>query len=163
MSEEFKSIETQEKFDEAIRSRLQRERESVEKKFAGYLSPEDLAKKTGDFETKIAELNKTIEAGKTKEADLNTKISELEAKNKTYETASVKSRIAHETGLPYEAISFLQGEDEETIQKSANVLKGLMGNKSGSLPLASTETDNNSKDENANYKALLKSLRGEEE
>ena len=50
MSEESKVIDTQEAFDSAIKSRLERNTktvtEEVTKKFEGYLSPEDFSKKT---------------------------------------------------------------------------------------------------------------------
>ena len=42
---EFKVIETQEQFDEAIKERLTREREKVEKEYEGYLSPKDVQEK----------------------------------------------------------------------------------------------------------------------
>ena len=38
---EFTPITTQEDFDKAIGERLKRERETVKKEYAGYLSPED--------------------------------------------------------------------------------------------------------------------------
>lgn len=161
MSDEFKVIETQEQFNEAISERLKRERETVEKKFAGYISPEEAAKKSEELNTKIAELNKTIESEKEAKSKLNAQITELQGKNKEYETASVKSRIAHETGLPYEAIAFLSGDDEESIQKNANALKGLMGQQGGGLPLASTETNNMKDEKSEEMKTLLKNLRGE--
>lgn len=161
---DFKVIETQEQFNEAISARLQRERESMEKKYEGFISPDELSKQTETLNAKIAELNKTIqtnaEAAKEKENSLSSQISELTKQNKIYETASVKSRIAHESGLSYEAIGFLQGDDEESIQQSADALKGLLGGQ-GVPPLASTETGNNSDEKAADFKQLLKNIRGE--
>lgn len=161
---EFKVIETQEQFNEAISERLQRERASMEKKYEGFLSPEEVSKQKEGLNAKIAELNKTIETEKesanTRISDLTKQISELTAANKTYETNSVKIRVAHEAGLSYDAVGFLQGEDEESILKSAESLKGLIG-ATGIAPLASTETDNNSKVQDADFKQLLKNIRGE--
>ena len=57
---------------------------------------------------------------------------------KAYETDSVKTRIAHETGLSYDAIKFLQGDNEENIRQSAQALKSLCGN-GQAAPLADTE------------------------
>jgi hypothetical protein len=65
-------------------------------------------------------------------------LAERDTKIKAYETRSVKMRIANEAGLSYEAIDFLQGDDEESIRKSADVLKGLVG-KQPAPPLASKE------------------------
>lgn len=165
MSEEFKIIETQEQFNEAIAGRLQRERASMEKKYEGFLSPEEVSKQTEGLNAKIAELTKSIETEKesatTKINDMAKQISELTAANKIHETNSVKIRIAHEAGLSYDAVSFLQGDDEETILKSAESLKGLIGTSGGVAPLASTETDNNKNEKTADFKQLLKNIRGE--
>lgn len=165
MSEEFKVIETQEQFNEAISGRLQRERTAVEKKYEGFLSPEEVSKQTESLNAKIVELTKSIEtnaaAAKETENTLSAKIAELTAANKIHETNSVKIRIAHEAGLSYDAVGFLQGDDEETIFKSAESLKGLIGTSGGVAPLASTEHDNNSTEKAADFKQLLKNIRGE--
>ena len=42
---DFTPITTQEEFDKAIGERLKRERETVKKEYAGYLSPDDEKKK----------------------------------------------------------------------------------------------------------------------
>ena len=42
---EFTPITTQEEFDKAIGDRLKRERETVKKEYADYLSPDDVQKK----------------------------------------------------------------------------------------------------------------------
>ena len=50
----FKPIETQEELNNIIKDRLKRERESTEKRFEGYISPEEHAKA-------IAESNKAFD------------------------------------------------------------------------------------------------------
>ena len=45
---DFKIIETQEQFDEAIKARLERDRESYARKFEGWISPEEFEKRTGE-------------------------------------------------------------------------------------------------------------------
>lgn len=111
MAEEFKVIETQEAFDAAIKDRLERQRKTVTadvtKQYAGYISPED-AQKSAD---KIAELTKQI--------------SELTAKNTAYELGAMKSKIAHETGLPYQLADRLTGTTEDEIRKDAEALAQL--------------------------------------
>ena len=42
---EFKAITTQEEFDEIIKDRLERERKTVEKKFEGYMSKDEVEEK----------------------------------------------------------------------------------------------------------------------
>lgn len=135
---EFTPIETQEQFDAAIGERLKRERETQEKKYSGYVSPDVFSNKSKEYETKIGELNKSITAANEKLAGYDKQIAERDARLKAYETDSVKTRIAHETGLSYDAIKFLQGDNEENIRQSAQALKSLCGN-GQAAPLADTE------------------------
>ena len=134
-NEGFKPIETQEELNAIIKDRLKRERESTEKRFEGWVSPEDHAKA-------IEDANKAFDDyKKVHEGDEQT-IKELTAKNKEYETATLKSRIAHEVGLSYEWISRISGEDEQSIRSDAESLKKLVGSGSSPIPTKSTETEN---------------------
>ena len=150
---EFKVIETQEQFDDMVRDRLKRERDTAKKEYEGYLSPTDVAEKYKGYLSP-----EDIEA-KYKDYLSPEETSKLRAKVKGYETDSVKTRIAHETGLSYEAIEFLKGEDEDSIRKSAESLKGLVG-MTNVAPLASTE-GNMGDAEDAAYKNVLKGLKGD--
>ena len=114
---EFTPIETQEQLDSIIGDRIKEIREKAEKKFEGYLSPEEVTKK---YEGYLSPDEVAVK----------------DAKIKGYESHSVKTRIAHELGLSYESIDFLKGDDEESIRKSAETLKALVGNKTAP-PLAS--------------------------
>lgn len=149
MAEEFKPIETQEAFDTAIKARLDRNTESVKKQFEGFISPDDFKTKTADLNSKITDLT-----GKLAEKD--TTIAGLTAKNKAYETSSVKMRIAHESGIPYELAGKLSGETEEDIKKDAETLAKFIGKKQPA-PLGSTEHDH-ADSKNAAYKSLLAGL-----
>lgn len=112
---EFKPIETQEALDAIIKDRIERAKKSAAdeaaKKYEGYLSPDDVKKHTDQ----IAALTE-----KLKESD--TKINDLTAKNSAYEIASVKTKVAHEVGLPYELAERLSGLTEEEIRKDADAL-----------------------------------------
>ena len=118
MSEEFKVIETQEAFDAAIKSRLERNTrtvtEEVTKKFEGYVSPDE-AKKTAE---RIEALTKEIEAGKATIADLT-------AKNSAYEISSVKMKIAQGLGIPVELAERLNGTTEEELKKAQEKIAEL--------------------------------------
>lgn len=152
---EFKVIETQEQLDAIIGERLKRERTTLEEKFKDYLSPDDFADKTKDLQAQITGLNAQITESGTKYKELEEKMAEKDAQIKKYETASVKSRIAHELGLPYESVTFIQGEDEESIKKSADTLKGMIG--SGFVPpLADQGQKADSTD--AAFKSMLEKL-----
>ena len=130
--EGFKPIGTQEELDGIIKERLKRERESTQKKYEGWISPED-HQKALDASNKAFDDYK-----KAHESDEKT-IADLTAKTKEYETASLKSRIAHEVGLSYDWISRINGDDEKSIREDAESIKKLVGNGTQPLPTKNTE------------------------
>lgn len=130
---DFQAITTQEELDNIIKDRLKRDREAQTKKYEGWISPEDHQKAIGEA-TKAFDDYKAAHAG-----DEQT-IADLKAKNQEYETASLKSRIAHEVGLSYEWIGRISGTDEKSIRADAESLKNLVGSQTPApLPLKSTE------------------------
>lgn len=112
MSEEFTPITTQEELNKLIGNRVKSLKEEHEKE-------------TAEYQRQIADLTAAADSAAKKYAKYDQEMAEKDAKIKGYETNSVKMRIAHEMGLAYEAASFLQGEDEEAIKKSAESLKKL--------------------------------------
>lgn len=128
MANEFKAIETQEEFDAAIKARLDRNTKTVtdevKKSYEGYISPDE-AKKLNDQITSLS----------TQLTEKDTSIADLTAKNKAYETASVKARIAHEKGLPYELAERLSGESEEDIAADADKLSQFVSAGKPTAPL----------------------------
>ena len=152
---EFKPIMTQEEFDAAIGERFKRERTTVAKQYEGYLSPEAEAEKYKGF-LSPADVNKKFEGYLTPE-----QAAEKDAKIKGYETNSVKMRIAHENGIPFELVDRLNGENEDEIRKDAeNLSKFLSDSSNPTYPLASTEPDaSNTKD--AALKKMVQDLKGE--
>lgn len=149
--EGFKAITTQEELDNIIKDRLKRERETTQKKFEGYISPDD-------YQKALADANKAFDDyKKAHESDEQT-IADLTAKNKAYETASLKSRIAHEVGLSYEWISRISGDDEKSIREDAESLKKLVG--TGSSNLMPTKNAEAGEDYNSSSAALRSVLNG---
>lgn len=67
----------------------------------------------------------------------------------------MKHKIAHEAGLAYDAVDFIQGEDEESIKASAEKFKSLVG-KQHSTPGFSNEPDVSGN--NASIKKLAQNL-----
>ena len=126
---EFTPINTQEELDRVIGARIQRERETVTKQLQAQIDERN-AKITG-YEQQIAELTKAAEERKGDAA----KIAELETKVKTYETSSVKMRVAAETGLPYGMAERLAGETEAEIRKDAETLGRMIKQQAGPAPL----------------------------
>ena len=162
---EFTPINTQEEFEAALKDRLAQKERAVAEKYKGYTSPDDLKKLQEDHDTKIQELTKnmeeltkSLEDIKGKAAGYEKEITDRDAKIKTYETASVKARIAHEVGIPYELSNRLNGESEEDIRKDAESIKSFLGS-GGAAPLKDTEPSGNN--EQAAFKGMLSQLKGE--
>lgn len=150
--ENFKPIETQEELDRVIGERLKRERETTEKKFEGYLSPDDV-KKNYEGYLSPEDVKKKYENYLSPE-----EAAKKDAEIKRYESDSVKTRIANELGLPLEMAQRLQGSNEESIRKDAEALAKVLGSaKKVVAPLRSTETQKNDARTEA-YRDLVKNL-----
>ena len=150
---EFQPINTQEELDRVLASRLQRERDTVTKSFQAQITERD--EKITGFESTIKDLNKQIETlnGQTG------RVAELEAKIREYETASVKTRIARETGLPAELADRLSGADEDAMRADAENLAKLLKTQQAPAPIyrPSGEGANDGKD--AALRGLLRQVR----
>lgn len=154
---EFEAITTQEAFDAAISEHIKRERESLAKKYEGYISPEENQKKIAEYEDKLKEV-----AGKLNEtsAKHDKEIAERDAKIKGYESDSVKTRIAHEIGIPYELSGRLSGDSEDEIRKDAEALLKAIGSTKPVAPLATSEPGGTNLESAAKDAALKKTLAG---
>jgi len=124
---EFKVIDTQEEFDNRIKDRLDRAEKKAREEFTGWTSPDDLAKLSEAHKAEIEKLNNAHAEAMKKYADYDKKFKEMTGQIHAYEVASLKSRIVHEKNLPYDAVEFLQGEDEKTISESAERLSRMTG------------------------------------
>lgn len=161
---EFEAITTQEAFDAAIGERIKRERETTAKKYEGYISPEDHQKAIAEYETKLTDANTKLSEAATNKANYDKELADRDAKIKKYETDSVKMRIAHEVGIPYELSGRLSGDSEEAIRKDAQTLLAAIGNTKPTAPLATGEpsgTNLANLAENAALKKTLAGLKGE--
>lgn len=156
---EFTPITTQEQLDSIIGDRVKRERNTVSKEFQTQL--DEANAKIAGYEKQIGDLNKSIEESGKTNAGHEKAIAEMQSKIKGYESASVKTRIAHEVGLPYEMAARLSGESEEDIRKDAEGLYKLMGNRRPAPPLASTEYGVTKDEKQAAMKNVLAGLKGE--
>lgn len=153
---EFTAITTQEQLDAVICDRLKRSEEKWQKKFEGFLSPDEVSAKTSDLEKQLNDAMSALDSVNKKVASHEKDIAERDSKIKGYEVRALKHRVANENGLSYDAVDFIQGEDEESIKASAEKFKSLMG-KNHSTPPFSNEPDvSNSKNES--IKKLAQSL-----
>ena len=149
---DFQAITTQEELDSIIKDRLKRDREAQAKKYEGWISPEDHQKAVGEA-TKALNDYKAAHAGDEKT------IADLTAKTQEYETAALKSRIAHEVGLSYEWIGRISGTDEKSIRADAESLKTLVGSQATPAPLPPKSTETTPADaKTAALKGLLSGL-----
>ena len=132
---DFKVIETQEQFDEMISERLKRERESNEKKYEAYMSPDDLQKLKDSYEAKIKSLE---DAANTTQKTLDEKDAKI-AECEKYRTDLEKTRIALKAGLRMEYADRLRGETAEEWQKDAETLAKDFASAHQTAPLGSNE------------------------
>lgn len=153
---EFTAITTQEQLDAVIGDRLKRCDEKWQKKYEGYLSPEDYAAKTSELEGKITTSTKAYEELNKKASQYEKDIAERDSRIKKYEINSIKHKVAHENGLSYDAVDFIQGEDEESIKASAEKFKSLVG-KTHNAPGFNNEP-NIGNDAKASMKKLAQNL-----
>lgn len=132
---DFTPIETQEAFDKAIGERLKRERETVESKYANYA---ELSKTNKDLQKQLTDLLQSMEATNAGLKERDAEIEKLNAQVSAFEKSAMKTRIAHELGLPYELAGRIQGDDEKAMRADAQSLAGYVS-KPTALPMKDSE------------------------
>lgn len=112
------------------------------------------------MEKQLGEMSTNLDAMTKDKANFEKQVGELTEKVGGFEKSSMKTRIAHEMGLPYELANRLSGDDEKAIRADAESLSGIVKKQTPTPPLKSTETkpaDN----KDAAFKSLLTNLKGE--
>ena len=137
---EFKVIETQEQLDAIIGERVARaEKKGEEKALQQYADYDDLKKQLEEQTAKVDELNSQLTA-QTETASTSAKeLEDLKAKVHKYETDSVKTRVAHEEGLPFEMAGRLTGDNEEAIRADAKSLAKMIKANTSTPPAFKSE------------------------
>lgn len=153
----FTPIETQEQLDAIVGERVARAKEAARKEFEGWISPDELTKKTADLNTQLGSLNDQIKTLTGEKTELEGKISEKDSLIAKYETDSVKTKVASEFGFSLDAREFLNGSTEEEIRKSAEALKGLVG-KASTPPAFNPDPAPSGNPGDAGMKQMLKEL-----
>lgn len=117
---EFIEIKTQEEFDKRISERLDREREKIRKEFDGHLSPEEVAKKYEGFmsEKEVQEKYKGFMSPD--------EVAKKDNMIHKYELEAKRTKIAMESGIPFELASKISGETEENMRKDAETLNKVI-------------------------------------
>ena len=150
---EFKPITTQEEFDNAIKERLSREK-------AKYSDYDQLKSRVEELEKENGGLKSTIEATNQSKADADKQLEEMQNQIAGYETASLRTRVALQHGLPYDLAERLQGTDEESFKADAERLAGFMKKSQPVYPLG-TKEPSSIDDKDAALKGMLHKMRGE--
>lgn len=133
---EFTPITTQEQLNAIIGERIKKVREDAEKQAAEkYADFEKIQNQNSQYADQIAQLTETLDGQKATVEELTSKVHQ-------YETASAKTKVALELGLPYQMASRLAGDDEETIRADAEALVKLIGTQKPVAPLGSGEPTN---------------------
>lgn len=148
---EFTPIETQEQLNAIIADRIARAEKNAAEKYADY---EQIKKANADYEKQVTELTSQLKA---KDEGYDTTVKDLESKIRQYETASVKTRIAHEEGLPFELADKLSGEDEEAIRADAQKMVTYLKPKT-TAPIGGAEPYDDSDPHKAAFQTLLKNM-----
>lgn len=156
------TLNTQEEVDRFMATRLERAKrtgaEEEARKYAGF---DDYKAKAEKYDADTQALNDTIAGLRSEKETSATKISELEGRIREYETASVKTRIARECGLPPELADRLSGADEDAMRADAeNLAKLIRGQNVAPMYKPTGEGGNDTKD--AALKDLLKKVRHED-
>ena len=121
------TLNTQEDVDHFMADRLARaKRAAAEEKAKQYAGFDDFKTKAEKYDADVHALNETISGLKSERETSAARIKELEAQNREYETASVKTRIAREAGLPAELAERLSGADEAAMRTDAENLAKLI-------------------------------------
>ena len=118
---------TQEEVNKLVGQARLEGKDAGRKEYEGWISPDELAKQKDELSKQVEGLNEQIKTLTDEQTSLKTQLTEKDGTIAKYEIDSVKTRIAREYGLSYDAIGFLQGEDETAIKKSAESLKNLVG------------------------------------
>lgn len=127
---------------------------------ADYVPRTEFNKKNDELkaaETRLTGLETANTALEGKKTEWETQVAELNGKIKAFETAALKSRIAHEAGLPYDLAGRLNGDTEEAIKADAEKLSALFKKSKPSEPLKDTEPQGVG-GEDAAYKQLLREI-----
>ena len=156
--EDFKVIETQEEFDKAIKERLARKEKELAETYKEYLSPDKASSLKEEYEKKLAEANKKLDEVSEKLKSHDAIVSELTDRATKAETSLMKSRIAHECGVPIELAERLVGSTEDELKKDAEALAAFM--KPASAPHARTTETLKSNTTDAAMMQLLQNING---
>ena len=119
---EFKVIETQEEFDNAIRKRLEQKEREVSERFKGYMSTDEVTALRNGYEEQLSALQTTLNAANEKINGYDAQITEAQTRASKAENELLRGQIAVAKGLPFELRDRLIGNSKEELEKDADAL-----------------------------------------
>ena len=123
---DFKPIETQEDFDAAIRKRLEQKEREVAGTYKDYLAPEAVEALKADHAKALDELQRQLTAAKETAAKHDQIVADLTARASKAEAGLLKTKIAHENGVPIELADRLIGSSEDELKADAAKMAGYL-------------------------------------
>lgn len=163
---EFTPITTQEEFDTMIKSRLERERNTVSKQYeerlAGYADYESLKQQFQALTDEKASWESSTNETAEKMKALESQLTEANQKVKSYELDNIRAQAATANGIPFELRNRITGDTEEAINEDAkNLAQILKVENQRDIPSFKADENVPTDETSAIWKQMAKSLKGE--
>lgn len=152
----FEIIETQEQLDAVLSKRLERERRTIEERYADY---DALRSAAADHDAKVQELNTLLAEANEKAREHAETISGLNAKLGEYETNSEKMRIADELGVPQQIAATVKYENAEKFREDlGRIAEAMSAQKHYYAPRKNPGDDTGGNGKTEAFRGMLKDL-----
>lgn len=134
---DFVAITTQEEFEKRLKERLDRERQTAEKRWQDQVKEKDDSLEVLKMEN--ANLKNTLEKQKEDKKSEKTAIEDLKKQIERFQLKELKTKVAVEYGIPYSLSDRIQGSNEVEIEQDAKNLSKYLGKAEPIAPLKDLE------------------------
>ena len=134
---DFVAITTQEEFEKRLKERLDRERQTAEKRWQDQVKERDDSLEA--LKTENANLKNTLEKQKEDKKSEQTAIEDLKKQIEGFQLKELKTKAAIEYGIPYSLSERIQGSTEDEIVQDAKNLSKYLGKAEPIAPLKDLE------------------------
>lgn len=134
---DFMAITTQEEFEKRLKERLDRERQTAEKRWQDQVKEKEDSLEAMKAEN--ANLKDILEKQKEDKKAEQTAISDLKKQIQSFQLKELKTKAAVEYGIPYSLSDRLQGSTEDEIVQDAKNLSKYLGKAEPIAPLKDLE------------------------
>lgn len=158
MAEDFKTIETQEEFNERIKDRLDRERSTISRQFEDQIKKAEADRDA--YKNQVEGFQTSAKENAEKITDLETKLEEANKKAAGLELENLRTQVAIEKGLPMTLKGRLNGATKEELEADADSLKNIFRTANNRDIPGFTQTEGRQVDEKkAEMKKMVSKLR----